>query len=70
MEALLAGLGACKSISARVHAQAQGIKLNKIRVDADNTEEEITEFIDFVEAHCPVQDTIEKAPNFNISIAE
>lgn len=100
-EALLAGLGACKSISAKFHAEAQGITLHKIRVEvigeidgdgftgenpdakvgysdieviyhieADNTEEEIAEFVDFVEAHCPVQDTIEQAPKFKIKIAE
>ncbi|MGO4957806.1 OsmC family protein [Luteococcus sp. Sow4_B9] len=27
-------------------------------IDADNTDEEIAAFIDFIESHCPVQDTL------------
>ncbi|MFD1417722.1 OsmC family protein [Companilactobacillus keshanensis] len=37
---------------------------SKFYVDADNTEEEVKEYIDFVTKHCPVHDTIENAPEF------
>ncbi|WP_125713390.1 OsmC family protein [Companilactobacillus kedongensis] len=33
-------------------------------IDADNTEEEVEKYIDFVTKHCPVHDTIENAPVF------
>ena len=37
-------------------------------IDADNTAEEITRYIDFVERNCPVQDTIVNAPDFKTEI--
>lgn len=33
-------------------------------IEADNTEEEIDNFIQFIENHCPVQDTIVNQPEF------
>jgi len=99
VEALLGGLGACKSIVARTHAESQGIKLNSLKIDvnghldsdgfldknpdvkvgfqdihtayqidADNTDEEIEKFVDFVEAHCPVLDTIQNTPELTVEI--
>jgi len=99
VEALLGGLGACKSISARTHAKSQDIHLNHIKielegdldtdgfldknpdakvgfrtikttyhVDAENTDQEIEEFVQFVEAHCPVLDTIVNTPEIEVEI--
>lgn len=33
-------------------------------IDADNTEEEVEKYIDFITKHCPVHDTIENPPIF------
>lgn len=37
-------------------------------IEADNTEEEIKDFIDFVNNTCPVHDTIENTPEFETEI--
>lgn len=37
-------------------------------VEADNTEEEIADYIDFANSICPVHDTIENAPEFETRI--
>lgn len=99
VEALLGGLGACKTIVARVHADSQGIHLNNIEIkveghidsegflnvnpnakvgfqdikttytiDASNTKEEIEEFVQFIEEHCPVLDTIVNTPKLLVEI--
>lgn len=99
VEALFGGLGACKSIVARVHAENQGIQLNGIKIDvsgsldpdgfldinpdvkigfqdikttyhidADNTKEEIEQFVQFIEDHCPVLDTIVNTPELSVEI--
>lgn len=38
------------------------------QIDADNTKEEIEEFVDFIEATCPVIDTIANKPNMKKQI--
>ncbi|MQS89197.1 OsmC family protein [Companilactobacillus mishanensis] len=38
-------------------------------IDADNTDEEIQDFVDFINATCPVHDTIENTPEFETKIA-
>lgn len=99
VEALLGGLGACKTIVARTHAENQGIKLNSIKIDvnghldpdgfldknpdakvgfqdihtvysidADNTDKEIEAFVQFIEDHCPVLDTITNTPDLSVEI--
>lgn len=99
VEALLGGLGACKTIVARFHAENQGVKLNNIKIDveghsdsdgfldkdpnvkigfqdiktiyyidADNTDEEIEKFVQFIEDHCPVLDTIINTPELSVEI--
>lgn len=41
-------------------------KINtKYFIQADNSEEEIKEFIDKIEIKCPIKDTIENAPEMN-----
>lgn len=37
-------------------------------VDANNTKEEIEKFIEFVESHCPMKDTIEDRPELKVEI--
>lgn len=37
-------------------------------IDADNTEEEIRDFIRYVEGNCPVRDTIEFPPTFETEV--
>lgn len=37
-------------------------------IDANNTKEEIERFIDFVENHCPMLDTLNNAPEFTTKI--
>jgi len=37
-------------------------------VDAENTDQEIEEFVQFVEAHCPVLDTIVNTPEIEVEI--
>ncbi|UUX34724.1 OsmC family protein [Fundicoccus culcitae] len=39
-----------------------------IHIDADNTDEEIKEYIDFVIETCPVHDTITNTPEFETNI--
>ncbi|WP_425538619.1 OsmC family protein [Microaceticoccus formicicus] len=39
-----------------------------ITIDAENTQEEIEAFIEFVEKTCPVQDTLVNAANYKIII--
>jgi len=38
------------------------------QIDADNTKEEIEDFVDFIEATCPVIDTIANKPNMKKQI--
>jgi len=38
------------------------------QVEADNTEEEIRAFIDFIEHHCPVKDTLVNCPSFETEV--
>lgn len=38
------------------------------QIDADNTKEEIEDFVDFIEATCPVIQTIADAPNMKKQI--
>ncbi len=38
------------------------------QIDADNTKEEIEDFVDFIEATCPVMDTIENKPKMKKQI--
>lgn len=37
-------------------------------IDANNTKEEIEKFVEFVEKHCPMKDTIMDRPDFNLEI--
>lgn len=37
-------------------------------IDATNTKEEIEKFVDFVESHCPMKDTIMDRPEFKVEI--
>ncbi len=37
-------------------------------IDANNTKEEIEEFVEFVESHCPMKDTIEDRPDLKVEI--
>jgi uncharacterized OsmC-like protein len=37
-------------------------------VDANNTKEEIEKFVEFVESHCPMKDTIEDKPELKSEI--
>jgi len=37
-------------------------------IDADNTEEQIADYVDFIEHHCPVKDTIANTPAFETQI--
>ncbi|WP_312698789.1 OsmC family protein [Sedimentibacter sp.] len=37
-------------------------------VDANNTKEEIDEFIDFIENHCPMLDTLSNPPEFKTEV--
>lgn len=37
-------------------------------IDANNTKEEIEKFVDFVENHCPMKDTIIDRPEFKVEI--
>lgn len=37
-------------------------------IDANNTKEEIEKFVEFVENHCPMQDTLTNAPETTIEI--
>ncbi len=37
-------------------------------IDANNTKEEIEKFVEFVEAHCPMKDTIEDKPDFSVEV--
>ncbi|KRK64268.1 hypothetical protein FC72_GL000580 [Companilactobacillus tucceti DSM 20183] len=38
-------------------------------VDADNTEEEVKKYIEFVTKHCPVHDTIANPPEFEDKVS-
>lgn len=40
----------------------------KYHINADNTEEEIADFVDFIEKTCPVADTIVNTPSFKKEI--
>ena len=52
---------------------AAKVGLSKIRtryhIDADNTPEEIAAFVEFIEAHCPVHDTLVNPPQLSYEIA-
>jgi uncharacterized OsmC-like protein len=37
-------------------------------IKADNTKDEIEKFVDFIEKHCPVHDTLENTPAFSTEI--
>lgn len=41
---------------------------SKFIIKADNTEEEIAQFVHFIETHCPVNDTILNAPTLATEI--
>lgn len=41
----------------------------RYHIDADNTPEEITAFVEFIEAHCPVHDTLVNPPQLSYEIA-
>ncbi len=99
IEALLAALGACKCIVAKMSADKMGIKLDSISVECHGvldpagftgsnpeakiglsniesvytiktsaSEEEIKKLVDFVDTHCPVNDTIQNPPSMSHSI--
>ncbi len=40
----------------------------KFHIKADNTKEEIEQFVAFIEAHCPVHDTLSNAPAFETEV--
>jgi len=40
----------------------------KYYIKANNTEEEIKQFVAFIESHCPVHDTLQNTPEFAIEI--
>lgn len=40
----------------------------KFHIKADNTKEEIEKFVEFIESHCPVHDTIANSPKFETEI--
>jgi uncharacterized OsmC-like protein len=40
----------------------------KFYFKADNTPEQLKKFAEFIEAHCPVHDTIANAPNFETEV--
>lgn len=42
--------------------------VSKFYIDADNTDEEISKFVDFINATCPVADTIHNAPTTTTEI--
>lgn len=40
----------------------------RYRIDADNTDAELDAFIEYIDGHCPVMDTIVNAPTFEHTI--
>jgi len=40
----------------------------KIYIKADNTEEEIIKYVEYVENHCPIQDTLVNSPKLKTEI--
>ncbi len=40
----------------------------RYRIDADNTDEEVAAFIDYIDSHCPVMDTLVNTPSFRHTI--
>lgn len=40
----------------------------KFKITADNTKEEIEKYVEFIESHCPVQDTLTNAATFETEI--
>lgn len=41
----------------------------RFHIDADNTREELVAFLDFVESHCPVQDTLSNPATSTFELA-
>ncbi|MFD1417823.1 OsmC family protein [Companilactobacillus keshanensis] len=98
LNALMCTLAACKCITARIHAEKQGIHLNDINVScsgvhdaaaffgdknaipgfteisttyqikADNTPEEITQFLKFVDQNCPIGCTLQNPPKMSSTL--
>lgn len=42
--------------------------VTKFKIEADNTREEIEKYVEFIESHCPVQDTLANAAEFETVI--
>jgi uncharacterized OsmC-like protein len=42
--------------------------VTKFKIEADNTKEEIEKYVEFIESHCPVQDTLTNAAEFETVI--
>ncbi len=42
--------------------------VTKFHIKADNTKEEIEKFVEFIEAHCPVHDSLANAPKFETEV--
>lgn len=42
--------------------------MTEYQIEADNTEEEINDFIAFIESSCPVKDTLVNCPSFETNV--